>query len=142
MTSKLSSESQLILNVLNYVDKNKTKEIEKSLEFGLDFINNSKSEESQNSMLQSISFINNNKIANGGNITVKDSATVDGRDISGYSDEHSDLGNIEDYEEFLKELKEIYSEVYRVLKPNKRCCCIVMDIRKKSSFLKTLMLVI
>ena len=48
--------------ISNYVEKNKTKEIEKSLEFGLDFINNSKSEESQNSMLQSISFINNNKI--------------------------------------------------------------------------------
>ena len=60
--------------------------------------------------------------------------SVDDRDISGYSDEHTDLGNIEDYEEFMKELKEIYAEVYRVLKPNKRCCCIVMDIRKKSSF--------
>tara|TARA_Y100001968_G_scaffold65376_1_gene56115 strand:+ start:44508 stop:45581 length:1074 start_codon:yes stop_codon:yes gene_type:complete len=45
-----------------YVEKNKTKEIKKSLDFGLDFINNSKSDESQNMMLQSISFINNNKI--------------------------------------------------------------------------------
>ncbi|MQF84056.1 MAG: hypothetical protein FI736_04480, partial [SAR202 cluster bacterium] len=41
-----------------YVEKNKTKEIKKSLDFGLDFINNSKSDESQNMMLQSISFIN------------------------------------------------------------------------------------
>lgn len=60
--------------------------------------------------------------------------TVDDRKISGYSDESSDLGNIEDYDEFLKSLKEVYKEVYRVLKPNKRCCCVVMDIRKKSHF--------
>lgn len=60
--------------------------------------------------------------------------TVDDRDITGYSEEDNDLGNIEDYEEFLQGLKDVYSEVYRVLKPNKRCCCVVMDIRKKSNF--------
>ena len=60
--------------------------------------------------------------------------SVDDRDISAYSDSESDLGNTEDYEQFLDELKEVYSEVYRTLKPNKRCVCVVMDIRKKSQF--------
>ncbi len=60
--------------------------------------------------------------------------TVDDRDISGYGESASDLGNTEDYQHFLSQLKEVYSEVFRVLKPNKRCVCVVMDIRKKSQF--------
>ncbi|MFH0831722.1 MAG: site-specific DNA-methyltransferase [archaeon] len=60
--------------------------------------------------------------------------TVDNREIGNYSDSDKDLGNIENYEEFLKGLKEVYSEVYKVLKPNKRCCVVVMDIRKKDKF--------
>lgn|SRR5574344_44408 len=61
--------------------------------------------------------------------------TVDSsKDIKGYSNSDDDLGNISDYNNFLSELKEVYNEVYRVMKPNKRCCCIVMDIRKKDKF--------
>ena len=60
--------------------------------------------------------------------------TVDDRTIGNYSDSDKDMGNIESYESFLKELKEIYSKVYKVLKLNKRCCVIVMDIRKKDKF--------
>ncbi len=60
--------------------------------------------------------------------------TVDDRKIGNYSNSTSDLGNIDNYKEFLKRLKEIYSEVYKVLKPNKRCCVVVMDIRKKDKF--------
>jgi len=60
--------------------------------------------------------------------------TVDDRKIGNYSNSANDLGNIKSYEEFLKELKEVYSEVYKVLKPNKRCCVVVMDIRKKDKF--------
>lgn len=56
------------------------------------------------------------------------------KDIKGYSNSNKDLGNIDDYSQFLEELKEVYKEVYRVLKPNKRCCCVVMDIRKKDKF--------
>lgn len=56
------------------------------------------------------------------------------KDIKGYSNSNKDLGNINDYSCFLEELKEVYKEVYRVLKPNKRCCCVVMDIRKKDKF--------
>ncbi len=60
--------------------------------------------------------------------------TVDNRKINNYSDSDKDLGNIKDYEKFLKMLKEIYSGVYNVLKSNKRCCVVVMDIRKKDKF--------
>jgi DNA modification methylase len=60
--------------------------------------------------------------------------TADKRNILGYSDSDIDLGNIADYDEFLAGLKKVYSEVFRVLKPNKRCCVVLMDIRKKSKF--------
>jgi DNA modification methylase len=60
--------------------------------------------------------------------------TADGRDSKNYSDSESDIGNIQDYQKFLSQLKEIYSEVFRVMKPNKRCCVVVMDIRKKDQF--------
>jgi DNA modification methylase len=60
--------------------------------------------------------------------------TADKKEIRKYSDSDIDIGNIESYEDFLKKLKGIYSKVYESLKPNKRCCCIVMDIRKKDKF--------
>ena len=60
--------------------------------------------------------------------------TVDKKEIRNYSEKKEDLGNVEDYEKFLSELKKVYSEVYKVLKPNKRCCVVAMDIRKKSKF--------
>jgi len=60
--------------------------------------------------------------------------TADNKEIRNYSDKASDIGNINEYDSFLLSLKEIYSEVYKVLKPNKRCVCVVMDIRKKDKF--------
>ena len=60
--------------------------------------------------------------------------TADKKEIVNYSNSDLDLGNIADYSSFLEELKKIYQEVYRVLKPNKRCCVVVMDIRKKDKF--------
>lgn len=60
--------------------------------------------------------------------------TVDNKKIRNYSNSNSDLGNMEDYKEFLSKLKSIYEKVYLVLKPNKRCCVVVMDIRKKDKF--------
>lgn len=61
--------------------------------------------------------------------------TVDSeKNIKGYSQSDNDLGNINDYDKFLLELKDVYKEVYRVMKFNKRCCCVVMDIRKKDKF--------
>lgn len=60
--------------------------------------------------------------------------TVDKKEIKNYSEKKEDIGNVHNYEDFLSELKKVYSEVYKVLKPNKRCCVIVMDIRKKNKF--------
>jgi DNA modification methylase len=60
--------------------------------------------------------------------------TADKKEIRNYSDFEDDLGNIESYEEFLENLKQVFSEVYKVLKPNKRCISVVMDLRKKDKF--------
>ena len=60
--------------------------------------------------------------------------TADKKEKVNYSDSNLDIGNINEYDKFLLELKHIYKEVYRVLKPNKRCCVVVMDIRKKDKF--------
>ena len=60
--------------------------------------------------------------------------TVDKKAIRNYSDKSDDIGNISDYKEFIDNLKDIYKEVYRTLKPNKRCVINVMDIRKKDKF--------
>ena len=60
--------------------------------------------------------------------------TADKKEIRNYSNDETDIGNIKQYDEFLLSLKEIYSEVYKALKPNKRCVCVVMDVRKKDKF--------
>jgi DNA modification methylase len=60
--------------------------------------------------------------------------TADYKDIRPYSESKKDLGNIEDYHQFLKELSVIFGKVNRVLGVNKHCTVIVMDIRKKDRF--------
>jgi DNA modification methylase len=60
--------------------------------------------------------------------------TADGKIIRNYSSDIEDLGNIPDYEEFLIDLKNVYLEVFKVLKPGARCIAVVMDIRKKDKF--------
>lgn len=60
--------------------------------------------------------------------------SADKKEIRNYSDKTDDIGNIKDYSKFLENLKEIYTQVYKALKPNKRCICAVMDIRKKDKF--------
>ena len=60
--------------------------------------------------------------------------TVDNKDIVNYSESTIDIGNISEYDKFIESLKEVYSEVYRTLKPNKRCVINVMDLRKKDKF--------
>jgi len=60
--------------------------------------------------------------------------TVDNKEIKNYSDSKKDIGNISDYNEFIDSLKDVYSEVYRVLKPDKRCIINIMDLRKKDKF--------
>ncbi len=48
-----------------------------------------------------------------------------------YSDDPRDVGNIEDYEEFLDRLVEIYLKVHDVLKPGGYLTVIVKNIKKK-----------
>lgn len=60
--------------------------------------------------------------------------TADGKIIRNYSNNLKDLGNIPNYDDFLKDLRDVYTEIFRVLKPGARCISIVMDIRKKDKF--------
>ncbi len=46
-----------------------------------------------------------------------------------YSDKKDDLSNIEDYDEFLKEITKSFSEMWRVLKKDKYCVIFVADYR-------------
>jgi len=51
-----------------------------------------------------------------------------------YSESQDDLGNISDYNEFLKELSSILLGCYDILKPKKYMCVVVSDFRHKSKF--------
>jgi DNA modification methylase len=51
-----------------------------------------------------------------------------------YSENGSDLGNIEDYSKFLDELSSIFLDCYDILKPGKYMNIIVSDFRHKSEF--------
>jgi len=50
-----------------------------------------------------------------------------------YGNDPRDLGNINDYNVFLKELTLCFEKVYNVLKPNKMCIVIVMDVRERAT---------
>lgn len=52
-----------------------------------------------------------------------------------YSEDEADLGNINDYNEFLIELQKIFKECYRVLKKDKYAAIVVSDFRHKSEFI-------
>lgn len=60
--------------------------------------------------------------------------SADQRDSVNYSDKSSDVGNIENYNEFIKTLSELFQNVGRVIKKGGYCIVNVMDIRKKSNF--------
>ncbi len=51
-----------------------------------------------------------------------------------YSDEAGDLGNIEDYDDFLAELGKVFAACARVLRPSKYMCVIVSDFRHGPKF--------
>jgi len=61
--------------------------------------------------------------------------TADYKESRPYSELVRDLGNVEDYGQFMQALKEIFAKVRYVLKPGKRCIIIVMDIRVQSLFI-------
>lgn len=60
--------------------------------------------------------------------------TADYKETRDYGEHHSDLGKIKDYDEFLDELVNVFSQVKDVLKPNRYCIVNVMDLRKKNQF--------
>lgn len=52
-----------------------------------------------------------------------------------YSENKNDLGNIEDYDEFLKELKIIFEKCFKLLKEGKFMVVVVSDFRHKSKYI-------
>lgn len=52
-----------------------------------------------------------------------------------YSDLYEDLGNIDDYKEFLLQLTKVFENVYYVLKKNRFAIINVMDLREGSNFI-------
>ena len=60
--------------------------------------------------------------------------SADKKEITNYGNSNVDLGNINDYEAFLTELKCVFSEVYEALKAKGHCVVVLMDIRKKDKF--------
>lgn len=60
--------------------------------------------------------------------------TADKKEATNYSDKMNDVGNIENYDDFIQTLSELFSEVHRTLKKGSYCIVNVMDIRKKSKF--------
>jgi adenine-specific DNA methylase len=60
--------------------------------------------------------------------------TADYKQNINYSESFEDLGNLSDYKEFLESLKEVFTEVYKVLKPKSYFIVNVMDLRKKDKF--------
>lgn len=60
--------------------------------------------------------------------------TADYKETRDYGSAPGDLSRIADYNEFLKELSQVFEKVYQVLKPSKYCIVIVMDLRKKDKF--------
>lgn len=60
--------------------------------------------------------------------------TADNKKNINYSDKHEDLGNIEDYDEFVTSLKSVCEEVFKVMKPKGYFIMNVMDLRKKDKF--------
>ena len=60
--------------------------------------------------------------------------TADKKAIRNYGSLDGDISRISDYEEFISALCNIFTCVYKSLKPSKYCIVNVMDIRKKDKF--------
>ncbi|MDR1653128.1 MAG: DNA adenine methylase [Prevotellaceae bacterium] len=60
--------------------------------------------------------------------------TADYKNNVNYSESADDLGNIDDYNKFLENLKLVFSEVHKVLKYKSYFIVNVMDLRKKDKF--------
>jgi DNA modification methylase len=60
--------------------------------------------------------------------------TADSKAIRNYGNLESDLGTISDYRAFLDSLQAIFQHVHVVMKPERYCIIVVMDLRKKDKF--------
>ncbi|MBO5229737.1 MAG: site-specific DNA-methyltransferase [Clostridia bacterium] len=60
--------------------------------------------------------------------------TVDQKNNINYSDKNNDLGNIDDYWKFIESLKNLFANIYPLLKHKSYCLINVMDLRKGSNF--------
>lgn len=55
------------------------------------------------------------------------------KEVKVYSDDQKDYGNIDDYNTFVLELKNLFSDVYKVLKNRKYCVVVIQDSRRGSN---------
>ena len=62
--------------------------------------------------------------------------TADYKEQRDYGEMEADLGKIRDYEKFLLELRKIFEQAYVAMKPRGYCCVVIMDSRKKASFMR------
>lgn len=60
--------------------------------------------------------------------------TADNKKIRNYGATKNDLGNINDYDAFLNQIRVVFSQVHTLLNNNKYCVIVVMDVRKKNEF--------
>jgi len=60
--------------------------------------------------------------------------SADGKPLRYYGDDAADLGNMENYGEYLDSLAAVFGQVYQILSPRAFCLVIVMDIRKGPRF--------
>ena len=60
--------------------------------------------------------------------------TADGKERRHYGDREANLGDIDEYDNFLAALRRVFAGVWSVLRPGAYCCIVVMDLRKKARF--------
>lgn len=60
--------------------------------------------------------------------------TADGKERRHYGDREANLGDIDEYQDFLESLCQTFNGVWSVLGPGGYCCVVVMDLRKGPRF--------
>lgn len=60
--------------------------------------------------------------------------TADRKTVRNYGTSPEDLGNVRDYGSFLRSLKAIFEHVYWATAPDRYCCVVLMDLRKKDEY--------
>lgn len=60
--------------------------------------------------------------------------TADGKERRHYGDRDANLGEIDGYQSFLEALRQVFQNVWTVLRPGAYCCVVVMDLRKGARF--------